>query len=387
MKKSWIIPRSGFLPRCERIFREPCTIGYLGDSVMAQRQGYRPLLHEWLCRYTGHDHRAVNACLGSNGSICSVFVMDELVIKHQPVLCFIQTSVADMAPYTPAHEVGPVMEGIIQKLNQIRCTACILHMFRDDNFAHIHAEAVSAQEVVADYYEIPSIHVGARIKEVVRSDASQLSTLFKDGIHTTENGARLCASLVTEALEEIFSKQDTEYVAAQSDAQHKKSPLYRRSFAHSTIMPVLASMTHHPEVVVQGHFRYFYPYIEINQSNPLTYTFTQGDIVGFLAVLGKESGEVRISSESKCETLQLWDEWCATDRIKACIFNQNFSGCTRLTIEVTNQQVDYGGVEWMHGEHANERKLRIVGFLLRHDPALSDLRSTVVVPELNVSYR
>jgi hypothetical protein len=55
----------------------PVVIAYLGNSVTAQKDGYRPYLHKGLVKRFGHEHKAVNAGFGGVGSIGSVCTMDD----------------------------------------------------------------------------------------------------------------------------------------------------------------------------------------------------------------------------------------------------------------------------------------------------------------------
>ena len=67
----------------------PGPVAYLGNSVTAQKDGFRTLLHPLIEAECENRLRAVNAGFGGVGSLASVCFMDRLVVRHAPRLCFI----------------------------------------------------------------------------------------------------------------------------------------------------------------------------------------------------------------------------------------------------------------------------------------------------------
>jgi len=324
MLSDFVNVRHGLSNVLERLKKEPCRIGYLGASVTAQKNGFRPLLHNWLCEFTNQPHTQANAALGANGSICSVFVMDELLLKHQPKLCFVECSVGDMAPYTPLSEVGPVMEGIIRKLKDNDCEICLLHLYRADR-SYADNAVIAAQERVADYYNVPSINLGRYLEISAERGEIEPGKFLKDSIHTTEQGALYTADLLSGALKEIFSSKNLDEYPLSLTPLH--SPNYSKtilSYCSSDMVGKNAK---------QKLFRFFYPYIEVGSNSDISFT-PDAELISLLTVVGPESGTIMISAGSEVQECQLLDEWCTADRIRAVILEPFIPAKTKIRINV-----------------------------------------------------
>src|SRR6266516_2318846 len=105
-----IEPRRGLGNAATMLSRRIGRIAYLGNSVTAQREGFRPLLHERLTAHFGQPHRLINAGLGGVGSLASLFTMEDLVLRFAPDLCFIECTTGDMGVRTPVTTIGPILE-------------------------------------------------------------------------------------------------------------------------------------------------------------------------------------------------------------------------------------------------------------------------------------
>src|SRR5437764_7249306 len=155
--------RDGLREAGTRLRNEPCTIAYLGASVTAQREGYSSRLHELLCRLWKQPHRMIWAGTGALGSLSGVFLMDELVVKHRPQLCFVEYATGDFCGRTPPEELGPAIEGIAQKLRDIGCEPCFLYLYRSDIGFDGLNQVLAVYEAVAKHHHVPSIDLARPI--------------------------------------------------------------------------------------------------------------------------------------------------------------------------------------------------------------------------------
>ena len=85
----------------------PRSIAYLGNSLTVQKAGYRPALHQRLEQHWEAPLQQVNAGLGGVGSLACACLLDLLVQRHQPDLCLIECSAADMLGATSPAQIGP----------------------------------------------------------------------------------------------------------------------------------------------------------------------------------------------------------------------------------------------------------------------------------------
>lgn len=354
---NWVHPRAGLASAKSTLTNSAGIIGYLGASTLAQQNGYRPRLHTWLCQETGNEHRAVNAGLGANGSLCSVFVMDKLVLPHSPVLCFIDLSVADMAPFTPLSEVGPVMEGIVRKLLSQKTQICFLYMYRSDRQFREMDEVVRIHEAVAAHYGIPSINLGLKLEQQILDGNLTREAICTDMLHTHPQGAAIIANHLTEALSSVFSVDSPIAILPEQR-------LFLRSYEHTKVVEITNEMFLQGKSSGDGMFRLFYKYKTVTEHNPVSFRTMDGEVVGILAIVGKESGIISVLSNGLARDYLVWDPWCIADRVQAIIFDSFVEPNADLQIVPTNKEFDSSDCTWMK-DAPQSKALRLVGFLVR----------------------
>jgi hypothetical protein len=207
---------------------EPVTIAYYGGSITAG-PGWRSHTLDWFRKnYPKARINELNASLGGSGSLVGVFRADHDLVALKPDAVFIEFSLNDVADVRdrPA-EVSGALEGIIRKLRMSRpdsdvCLAYTLHssaveLLHEGKFS----ASVSLHERIADHYQIPSIHMGVEVSQMVKQDKlvfsapknpggrdAQGRVIFThDGTHPTEMGHWLNGQAAIRGLE-ILRKQE-----------------------------------------------------------------------------------------------------------------------------------------------------------------------------------
>ena len=204
----FIKQRSGLGSVNRRLHERKGRIAYLGASVTRQKDGYRPRFHDWLCTQTGHSHQAINACLGGMGILSAVYLMDKLVIRYRPDLCFIEFTSSDAALDQASVDVGPGLEGVIRKLLAAGCVPCILHMHRLDGACGPGSKVRAQYEAIAEHYGVPSIFVCDVMSTALRENQEEEQVWYRDVVHTTPAGADYIAGFLSQALEYLFTISD-----------------------------------------------------------------------------------------------------------------------------------------------------------------------------------
>ena len=146
---AYVHQRAGLGELPAKLRSEPCKIAYLGASMTAQRNGYRPKLHAALQAACAQQHAIVTAGISGSGSISGAFMIDKLVLAHRPDLCFVDFASRDAAAATVPPWVGPAVEGITLKLRSHGCQPCFLYMYRRDEGRGVYGPVQSAWEEVA----------------------------------------------------------------------------------------------------------------------------------------------------------------------------------------------------------------------------------------------
>jgi hypothetical protein len=337
----------GLRDAADRLAAGPVPIAYLGNSVTAQKDGYRPYLHAGLVKRFRQDHKAVNAGFGGVGSIGSVCTMDDLVIRHSPALCFIECMTGDMGIGLHA-DTGPALEGMLKKLAMIGCAACFLNLPRRGADFSCDNSAVALYARVATHYGTASIDLGPKLR-------FEGPDFFRDVVHTTATGSRRTADLILGALDSIF---------LTPSSPPPSGPLFARDYREVTVLPMSIAALRDPAACTTGRFRLTYPFVDLGPDNEIFFHSTTNELLGLLVVIGPHSGPTIIGGEEH----QLRDRWTHYDRLHAYVLDNPLPADRPLTIAPVNDARD-----------ASEPppRLKIIGFLVR--PVSSEFRRQLVI--------
>lgn len=349
--------RAGIGELAHRLRTADCTIAYLGASVTLQKDGYRPRLHELLLAQTGRGHRPVVAGTGAMGSISGVFLMDDLVLRYGPDLCFVEYATSDVVGTTPFTHLGAVLEGIAGKLRKAGCEACLLYLYRANQEPGAANPVVAAYEQVAGHYGVPSINVAGWLDELIRSGEVTEQAVLRDAVHTTPLGSVLTARAIARGLELV--------AAAEPRARPRMGPLFAESFARTRVVPATPDVLRERDRYRKALFRFAYPYIEIDATNELRFT-PDGDLVGLVVVVGPESGFIEVDGAGRSDQYLLWDDHCYYDRLGTVIFTPFHPAGTPVAIRLTDREVDYSTCRRPIADvPAIEKRLKVIGLMVR----------------------
>jgi lysophospholipase L1-like esterase len=213
-----------------------CALGarvvYVGGSVTAQRDGWRPAFHAWLERALpaplGHD--AVNAALGNAGSKLLTFMLHDWVLPRNerlPDLVILETAINDgdaLLESGDATGIRRALEGIVRGVKQAAPSCELLLVIshlrtdlpqarRSGTLAWVNGDAPDApavyhecvpsiHEQVAEHYGIPTVNVSTALRAL---SPQALDALFRDDCHTTPAGGAAVASIVAACVAQCLS--------------------------------------------------------------------------------------------------------------------------------------------------------------------------------------
>jgi len=200
-------------------------IAYLGGSITAQ-DGWRPKTLNWFREsFPTAKVSQINAAIGGTGSDLGVFRLKHDVLDHKPDLVFVEFAVNDDG--VPTNQIYRCMEGIVRQMfkNNPHTDVCFVYTLAEDMLETLQKgflpRSASSMEKVADYYGIPSIHMGLEVarlqqagKVIFKGDKPKSETekealggkiLFSpDGVHPyTDSGHRLYLEAVVRSLSQI----------------------------------------------------------------------------------------------------------------------------------------------------------------------------------------
>lgn len=339
----------------------PCKIAYLGNSVTAQKNGYRERLHDLICKSTQQAHVAINAGIGGVGSLASAFLLSDFVLRQKPDLCFIECAIADSEHATPRELIQPSIDSILWQLSHTNIPACMLYLYKDKQ-PEIYRKILQRDYgPVVDHYNTSIIDIYPQMQEMVEKIQHQSSELLTDGIHTTELGATLSAELI---LKELLTQKSSANV-------NSTIPWRSNSFLFPQILKLEDIDTTTDSSITPGKFKLIIPYLEIAHGSTLSIAIEDGETLGVLLVADNHSGVIDIKSGTLHHTAQVHDDWCSKPRLQVVILPKSIKANEKFSIKISKNNfakvsANLQPNSWKHlGVN-----LKIIGLLINRSEAL-----------------
>lgn len=338
-----------------------CKIAYLGNSVTAQKNGYREYLHQLICKSTQQPHIPINAGIGGVGSLASAFLLSDFVLRQKPDFCFIECAIADSEHATPRELIQSSIDSILWQLGQENIPACMIYLYKDKQPEIYRQVLQEYYGLVVDHYKAFIIDIYPQILEMVDNKQYQPSELLSDGIHTTELGAKLTAELILKELLVIEGRQNCK-------------PTNRwcsDSFLLPQILKIEDVGSNTRDSVIRGKFKLIIPYLEISHESSLSMSIADGEIIGVLLVADDHSGVIEIKSETLHHTAQVHDEWCDKSRIQVVILPKPIKANEKFSIKISKNNIskftaNLQPSSWSH----LGMNLKIIGLLVNRSEVL-----------------
>jgi lysophospholipase L1-like esterase len=322
--------RDGLGDLYHELSRRSCKIAYLGNSITAQKEGYKKYLSDYIDQAFNQKNSYINAGIGGIGSLATNFLMDDFVLRYRPDICFVECTAADLGAATPEEFIPSAVEGIIQKLITNNVKVCFLHLYREMPDEAKNERILSLYEKIVDHYQIPSINIGRAISFLIKKNEYKNEDIVYDGIHTTPDGAQLYAMYIFSSFKEIL----------KIEAQEKKDLSYiHNPFIHTRIVTPESSMLEDQKCYIKKKFRGIINYLQLQEENLMHYSTQEGIILGLFIVADEESGVIMIENQGKAIKIQTYDKWCDKERIQAVIFGELIIASTEVQIGISTSEV------------------------------------------------
>ncbi|MEI7421726.1 MAG: family 43 glycosylhydrolase [Prolixibacteraceae bacterium] len=281
------------------------TIGYLGGSITRADNQYRCQATKFIqSRFPAVKVTGINAGVSGTGSDLGACRLHDQLLKYNPDLIFVEFAV------NGAYQEG--VEGIIRQIRKYNplIDICLIYTISTGQ-TKIYAagnvpENIRNLEKIADYYAIPSVHMGLQAsilekqgKLIWKSD----STTFKnqivfsgDGTHPLEAGGNLYAEAIGRALLKMENNAE--------DKNYKLStPILTDNWEDAVMLDPKSSATFSPgwEIVNPkaieslNQFSGWFPYV-MKAEKPgawLKFSFN-GTMLGIFDIGGPEVGQIEL---------------------------------------------------------------------------------------------
>lgn len=332
-------PRAG-LPNAMRKLAggEEVRVAYIGGSITAAN-GWRPMTTKWLAeKYPKAKVLETNAAIGGTGSDLGVFRFRRDVLEHKPDLVFIEFAVND-GGFQP-DLILRTMEGMVRQAwrQDPRIDICFVYTMTD-GMAPVLAEgkfprSASAMEKVADYYGIPSIHMGMEVVRLHKEGRLVLRASPKtpeekaaladkiifsaDGVHPhAETGHRLYSAAVARSISAMDG-------VGKAGPRTVPQPLTPGNYENAKLVPIsraqlsagwqqLDAQKH----ALAGRFARHLPDMHLATAAGESVSFRfRGTYAGFMDLLGPDCGQLLVSiDDGPPMKVARFDAYCTYHRI------------------------------------------------------------------------
>ena len=359
-----LVERDGLPNFCHKLQTgRSVKLVYLGGSITSARDGWRELSYNWLrVRYPEVSISHINAGIGGTGSVLGVFRTDKDVVAYKPDLVFVEFAVND-GGRKEDDEIRTV-EGIVRKIWSAlpETDICFVYTTDDGKFRQYLEgktdSALSAMEMVADHYGIPSIHFAPRLAALYREgkliftgDPAQNRdriVFTSDHVHPlSESGHPLYAASVAEGLECMASQ-------GERKPHQLSSPLRDDNWQAATLLALSETRMEGWELVKAGPlyetYHSFMPMVYKGvPGSRITFSF-KGTAVGLYDFLGPKSPKLKVTIDGVCHNVLRFDRHCSYLRRANMMLAENLDDTVhQVCIEVTDEPFDKSSI--LYSEH------------------------------------
>lgn len=337
-------------------------IAYFGGSITAQA-GYRVKTLKWFQeQYPRAKVSEINAAIGGTGSDLGVYRLKHDVLDKKPDLVFVEFAVNDGG--AEPETIWRNMEGIVRQIwkTDPKIDICYVYTmvtgFAGDYEKGLFPRATGADDMLADYYGIPSISVGYRTAELAR--AGKLWFVPKkdeagkeipapegvvvwsdDNVHPRDAGHVVYTQAITEAL--------SQWIPTSVAKPHVlKAPFVADNSEKAKLVPLDPSMltSGWSEVPTdQGIGAQFYGFLPDiwtagKPGEKISFQF-KGTTAKLYALMGPTIAKAIVTVDGKSNTVSQFDWWCDGWRLCTMPIAEGLpDGLHTVTVEISPEQPD-----------------------------------------------
>jgi lysophospholipase L1-like esterase len=288
---------------------ETVTVGYIGGSITQAVNGYRLQSAGFIQSLSpAKSIRFLNAGVSGTGTDLAACRLHDQLLVYQPDLIFIEFAV------NGAYQDG--LEGMIRQIirNNPRTGICIIYtLITGQTVSYSNGdipENIRRLEAVADYYQLPSIHLGMEAALLEKNNmllwkgsvAEPGKILFStDGVHPLEAGGDLYAAAIARGLKKI---RDNSTVVIRDLPE----PMFNNNWEDAQMLDPIEAATFSKgwkklPTVEHASFRQFnnwFDYVMESAKPGASFSFKfNGTMFGFYDLGGPEVGQVIIELDGK----------------------------------------------------------------------------------------
>lgn len=335
-------------------------IAYFGGSITAADNGWRNMTFSWFqTKFPQTIFCQTNGTIGGTGSDLGVFRIEHDILEDKPDLVFVEFAVNDGGK-TRA-QVLQTMEGIIRKIWKACPNAdiCFVYTIEQNDISDlvngkIHP-VVRAMEELADYYGIPSIHMGIEVARLFKEGKllfaanpveNQRTIVFtQDHCHPlSESGHPLYAATVVKYMDQMKNhfKASPHFLATYYLSNNWEDA----RMINISNVEMIGNWTKLPnDQGLAAQFSKNLPSVYKGMpGSKLNFKF-KGIALGLYDIIGPGTGMLKIRVDSKEQKVIRFDRYCSNYRLNNIIlFDRLENVIHTVEIEILEDKFDKGQI-------------------------------------------
>jgi len=322
---------------------------YVGASVTAQKNGYRPKLNSRL-ESLGYEITETVLSVGGTGSefgLCNL----QHINKKQFDLAFYEYSTGDFSNgVTPIETIEDNVFKSLQLIQSHTKNVYIIHNYRagfegnDGDFVR------DKYNRPASILRIPVLNIFEDMEEIKRTLSDvEWSDYYRDEVHTNEKGSKVIADKVLKSIN--LNNQ------CASRAFTPAPPLNPYS-----IVPVNGEGLKLESYSYPATDQNF-DYVSLKKGQILR-VVAKGTLLGIVGIVGPRSGWAKITLDGqKVIEQKHFDKYCFYTRVQPKKLGFQCNNRSVITIEILDKNINTSIAKSPHVDHEKERELMIHGFM------------------------
>lgn len=197
------------------------NVAFIGGSITAgsgasdaNSTSWRARTVEWFKNtYPDCEINQVNAAIGDSYTKYAVYRMDNDLLKYDYDILFVEYAINDSPWYSAKEDTETIVyfETLIRRVYEHNPKADIVIVYTiDDKISRLpeYFPTAAAQEVIAEYYDIPSVNFGRALADYIAENNLKWEDCFADYVHPNDDGHLYYGAVVTEYLENALKAEN-----------------------------------------------------------------------------------------------------------------------------------------------------------------------------------
>lgn len=322
---------------------------YVGASVTAQKNGYRPALNA-IFEAQGFEVVERVIATGATGSLFGLCNLQTVKDSSYDLSIF-EYSTGDLnIGLTPIELMPQVVENSLQILSNISAKVITVNNYRSDFESGKGDFIRNVYKDISKRKGIPCLNLFEYFENLKKQTNESWKEYYRDNVHTNQKGARI----ISEKIYKCFCDYSFSENGVVSD--NKLNFFNPRMHFFSEFLKVNGVYTYPAS-------RQEFPYITLETGKVLSFDL-KGDLLGVIPIVGPKSGFIRIQANGKkLIEYSLFDQHCYYTRVQPRFIDYKTEKFVHFEIMLLEKEVDLSIAKESHEQHAHERDISISGIM------------------------